>query len=764
VARDYAVKSFVIKGSATSAFDRIELDQLQLDMEEGDQRGMVLTMIGYGDKLNSQPSLSADIGIDDLSLKALKAYWPAGVKDNARNWIIDNLNNGGLSETRIHLTLAGPSLDALAAKDLEGSSTLSGVSVTYLKGLPPVDGTNAMMHLTPGEISMNISDGHVPDAISGKGLRVRDGVVRLSSLGTDHETARVTLNLAGDLGETLRLVDNKPLGYASAMGIDAGRVTGAAKMHLDFNFPLISALKLEQLHIAVTATVDGAKVPEAALGQALTDSHLSMVLDEAGMDVKGAASLAGIPATVAWRENFGTGAFRSRYEVDTILDNAARPLFGLKAEIFVPPYIDGPVRTHLVYVAKRDGTGSIETDSDIKDAILFINQLGWRKEAGIPARVTATAKLVQNHLVQVPNFHITSKDVADISGSASFTATGELKTLVLDKGDAAESHLAGEVLLGNDGVYHVNIHGTDFNSAYFWKELGRDEARESSDKGKLPLEIRASFGRMWLVKEGDFRNVQLLFRQTPGGIENINFTSNVDGQAPFTFVLDPRGDQHLFHGSSTDGGGVVRAIGLFNDIAGGNLEMSGEFLRDGSVKGKVDITNLKVTQAPALARLLSVASLGGIVDELKGHGISFKLLRVPFTYKNSTITVHNGEMYGSALGLTGKGTYSFTDSMMDFEGTVIPAYTINNALSSIPLLGHLLSPEKGGGVLAMTYQYRGNVATAEPSVNPLAALTPGIMRHIFDIFKAPKPKSAAVSPNGTAPPDAESATPGTQSK
>jgi hypothetical protein len=153
-----------------------------------------------------------------------------------------------------------------------------------------------------------------------------------------------------------------------------------------------------------------------------------------------------------------------------------------------------------------------------------------------------------------------------------------------------------------------------------------------------------------------------------------------------------------------------------------------------------------------VARLLSVASFGGIVDELSGQGISFKLLRVPFTYSNSTVKVSNGELMGSALGLTGKGTYRFSDSMMDFDGTIIPAYTINKIFGNIPLIGRLLTgTEKGGGVVAMTYTYRGPVATANPSVNPLAALTPGITRHIFDIFRGPKPKAPAAPPTEDAP-------------
>jgi hypothetical protein len=164
-----------------------------------------------------------------------------------------------------------------------------------------------------------------------------------------------------------------------------------------------------------------------------------------------------------------------------------------------------------------------------------------------------------------------------------------------------------------------------------------------------------------------------------------------------------------------------------------------------------------VIQAPVLARLISVASFTGLLDQLRGSGIAFDILRVPFTYANSKIRVRNGEMFGPAMGLTGKGTYDFSTSLMNFEGTIVPAYTINKVMGAIPILGRLFTGEKGGGVIAMTYLYRGDAATAEPSVNPLAALTPGITRHIFDIFKGSGPKAKSTPTQTPEPEELEEA-------
>jgi hypothetical protein len=750
IAAAYPAHSLSAKGSVSENFDRINVDEARLEIERADGNPVV-TLQAIATQLNGAPTVTLDIGIENLSLQALKGYWPEGVKDGARTWIAANLNNGSLPESHFHVVLVGPDIRTLTVTDLQEASVLKGIDVTYMPQMPPVQATSATMNITQSEVAMNLSDGVVPDAISGRGLRIRGGSIRLTSLGTDHEHARVALDIVGDLGEVMRLVDHKPLGYASAMGLDARTVTGAANVNLDIGFPLLNSVMLDRLDIAVKAKVDGAKIPNAAFGQPLTDSHLTLQLDRAGMDVSGTVALAGVPAVLKWRENFGAGPYRSRYEITAALDNATRPLVGLAASIFAPPYLDGPARGHVVYVVHRDGTASLDGDADLADATMTIGQLGWRKEPGVPAHATASVVLANDHVTAVSAFHLNAGDDVDIAGAAKFGPTAELTQLSISRGHVGASELTGELAIDDSGTDHLDVHGPAFNSTYFWKQLGQDEARGSAPGTKTALEVHAAFDRMWLAPDGDFRDVRLELRQSRAGIEQIALTSTVDGTAPFVFDLDSKSGKHLFHGSSSAGGGVVRAIGLTSDMVGGNLQINGELAQNGTVDGTVEIKGFKLVRAPVLARLLSVASFSGIVDQLKGKGISFKILKVPFSYANSQIKIKNGEMFGSALGLTARGSYRFPDSMMDFEGTVIPSYTINSALNSIPLLGTLLTgSEKGGGVLAATYTFRGPVATAQPTVNPLAALAPGIMRRIFDIFKAPAQSSAA--PKTATPP------------
>jgi len=42
--------------------------------------------------------------------------------------------------------------------------------------------------------------------------------------------------------------------------------------------------------------------------------------------------------------------------------------------------------------------------------------------------------------------------------------------------------------------------------------------------------------------------------------------------------------------------------------------------------------------------------------------------------------------------------------------------------------------EKGGGLVAFNFSMKGSTDDPEVTMNPLSALTPGFLRHLFDIF------------------------------
>ncbi len=162
---------------------------------------------------------------------------------------------------------------------------------------------------------------------------------------------------------------------------------------------------------------------------------------------------------------------------------------------------------------------------------------------------------------------------------------------------------------------------------------------------------------------------------------------------------------------------------------------------------KVAARDFVMVNAPTLAKLLTVASFTGIVDLLGGEGIGFQGMDGEFILDDGVATTELMRIYGAALGLTAKGRIDFNEDAIDLTGVVVPAYSINDFLNKIPLLGTLLTGGEGEGLIAVAYSVKGEVDDPAVSVNPLTAFAPGFLRNLFTAA----PTQTGEGPVGAAP-------------
>ena len=171
--------------------------------------------------------------------------------------------------------------------------------------------------------------------------------------------------------------------------------------------------------------------------------------------------------------------------------------------------------------------------------------------------------------------------------------------------------------------------------------------------------------------------------------------------------------------------------------AGGTLVIYGEPIRgvfDRNLVGAAEIRDFKVVDAPALAQLLSVMSLPGVVKNLNGEGLAFKKMKADFDFlyrpNGSLLVLKDGRTSGNTLGLTFDGTFDNAASTVDVNGTIIPLSGVNKIIGDIPLVGDILTGGTGA-LIAATYSMKGPGDDPKVVVNPLSVLTPGILRRIL---------------------------------
>ena len=174
---------------------------------------------------------------------------------------------------------------------------------------------------------------------------------------------------------------------------------------------------------------------------------------------------------------------------------------------------------------------------------------------------------------------------------------------------------------------------------------------------------------------------------------------------------------------------------FFEGIKGGKLLYDLVF-DDKESASKIKIENFKVTKAPAFAKLLTLADLGGIADLLSGEGMSFDILEINMQSDTNVTTVEEVLALGPSLSILMDGYIEKKNGLTSLKGTLVPAKTLNKLISKIPVVGGILVGNKlGEGVFGVSFKIKGLPGKVKTTVNPVKTLTPRFITRAIEKMK-----------------------------
>ena len=203
---------------------------------------------------------------------------------------------------------------------------------------------------------------------------------------------------------------------------------------------------------------------------------------------------------------------------------------------------------------------------------------------------------------------------------------------------------------------------------------------------------------------------------------------------------------------SDNAGSLMRFMDIYSRMQGGHLDAQVN-LSGLKEKGWFLVRNFGLRDEPALQRVAAaaVAEDGSGNPQrpalaANGGEISFQRMRVDFSRNGDVFNVSEGVMWGREIGGTIFGQMDYGRDRIDLSGTFVPAYGLNNAFAKIPVLGLFLSGNKNEGLFAVPFRVTGRASSPSVSINPIAAVSPGFLRKIFD-FQAQPTAQVDVSPD-----------------
>lgn len=745
------VRSIEVRGGYSDGPNGLALESAVVRFGSQEKPGPVLSMVGQLAPIDSLWSLVAEAKVEGLPANDIGDYWPAGLSDNGRAWVVENIRTGLAEEATMKLALEIPELDFEQAelKAFGGRLIYSNVDVHYLRPMPPVSGVSGTAVFDSDSMIFQVEGGQLGE------LEVLASDVAITKFSSPPEAMTIDFPAVGPLRDMLLLLNHDRIRLIDKIDLDPASTGGQAAARVHFDFPLLDDLEMDQVNVRASANLTNVAVKSMLLGQDASKGDLSMTLTNQDMQIAGDLELGGVPITLDWNEDFvGETNERSRIQVlAPRFESEDRKSFGLD----VWPELSGPVSASVLAVLNRDETATVNAAINLKEAVLGASFLHWSKQPGVDGEARVALQLRDGKPAALSALEVETKDMS-LRGVASFDESGEqLNQLKLAHLTFNDTALEDVVVTRAGEGYDIQVSSgaldaEPFNAVNGADKEGSTEGRDEAE-GDQPFRVNARALSTMRFAEGRFlSDVELGLERFPDGWNRIQIKGVVPkelwklkpDEADAGSDDEPRGPRnltlsyqpqaaggHKLSAQSNDMGAVLRALDLIDTVEGGTLEISGEQPPGQPLAGAVEASDFKMIEAPVLARMLLIASLTGIFEGLSGDGIEFDRLVGDFTLQDGVLATELMRAYGSSLGLTAKGRIDLDRAEIDLQGTIVPAYLFNQLLGNIPLLGPLLTGGEGEGFVAFTYTMTGDLNEPEIKVNPLSALTPGFLRTLF---------------------------------
>jgi len=256
---------------------------------------------------------------------------------------------------------------------------------------------------------------------------------------------------------------------------------------------------------------------------------------------------------------------------------------------------------------------------------------------------------------------------------------------------------------------------------------------------KFSSEIKINFDKTITGTNDDVSDFGMIATIKKGSYEKLNLKGNFsENEIVEMSIYQIDNDKKTLQVISDRARPFIKNFDFIKGFEGGKLEYESIITKKKS-NSNLLISNFKVSKVPALAKLLTLASLQGIADTLSGEGIRFDSFEMKSNSKGDLMNIEDVLAMGPAVSILLEG-YVDKGKTVSLRGTLVPATKLNSIIASIPLVGDILVGKKTGeGVVGVSFKMKGPPKNIKTTVNPIKTLTPRfIVRAVEKIKKKKK--------------------------
>lgn len=671
-----------------------------------------------------------------MQVQTVLEFWPVKLGESARSFAAERIETGTVLDAAGRITLARDSLAGGYLKDdhLEVTFRVEDGKVRFLDDLPAVENGYGQGRLTGNSFRVQLSQGRFA------GWTLSEGLVDFPAFNPRGEDFRVFAKGRGPAQNLMKALVESRL----EIDFDPTRMSGDGDLTFEMFRPALNDVPYEDVRFTAIGTVRNAGLKNAALSYDLAGGTMDVKVDSAGATLTGAARLGPSPVTFRWYEGFVDDGAPADLTAKGTVSADFLNRFGILGRAYMTG--EAPIDVS----AKLDGETLVSSNIsvDLSSARLDMSEIGWVKPAGDAAR--ADVSISQKGELSTSRVKFISP-TARLDGD--FTLGTDSRLISADLREAFfrnVAEVAGTVQRDPGDRLTLTLRGKYLDVSGVIPGLGGMAGAAGAEPAEgTPLTVTAEVDRLTLREGLDLRQAKLRAVTGTRGLQSLEASGLALGGAPLSAKLSAGGSAPIrLDVTSGDAGFIASAFLGADFITGGELSLSGT-LETATAPADLllQVSNARMSNAPFLTQILSLASLRGLADTLSGEGVMFSRIDIPMKVQGGRYIVTGAKAQGPALGLTANGYVDMTTQGIEIDGVLVPSFGVNSALGGIPIIGDLVVGRDGEGIFSLTYSVRGTLEKANVSVNPLSALAPGVIRRVFENPSDTKIPEAKARPN-----------------
>jgi len=287
----------------------------------------------------------------------------------------------------------------------------------------------------------------------------------------------------------------------------------------------------------------------------------------------------------------------------------------------------------------------------------------------------------------------------------------------------------------------VKILGELFDVQPLLKSLFKKDERKTFSK-KFSSKIQINFDKVLTGTNDDVKSFGMIAEIKKGSFDKLSLKGNFsENEIVEMSIYQLDNNKKTLQVISDRARPFIKNFDFIKGFEEGRLEYESIISKEISNSNLI-ITDFKVSKVPALAQLLTLASLQGIADTLSGEGIRFKSFEMKSSSKGNVMNIDDALAIGPAVSILLDG-YVDKGKLVSLRGTLVPATKLNAIIASIPIVGDILVGKKTGeGIVGVSFKMKGPPKDIKTTVNPIKTLTPRfIVRAVEKMKKKKKEES-----------------------